>query len=129
MIPNATDRVTEEIIVRGVIDTLRAHEYSLTRDERYEVRELLNPYVDPEVITDIHMAVGLFHGPDELDPGPDLNATADSLFAHLCATNLITIGEALQLVLRSRTGDNAGRPRLHEIEPSYRFSRCPRLVA
>ena len=37
MIPNATDRVTEEIIVRGVIETLRAHEYSLTRDERYEV--------------------------------------------------------------------------------------------
>ena len=79
--------------------------------------------MDPEVITGMHMAVGLPHT-DELDPGPDLNATADSLFAHLCATNLITIGEALQLVLRSRTGDNAGRPRLHEVEPSS-FSRCP----
>ena len=129
MIPNATDRLTEEIIVRGVIDTLRAHRYALTQDERHEVRDLLTPYVNPEVITDIHVAVGLFHGPDEVDPGPDLNATADSLFAHLCATNLMTVGEALQLVLRSRPDDNDGRRRLQEIEPGYRFSRCPRLVA
>ena len=49
--------------------------------------------------------------------------------ACLCAPNLMTVGEALQLVLRSRPDDNDCRPRLQEVEPSYRFSRCPRLVA
>ena len=99
-------RLTEEVIVRGMIDTLRAHRYDLTRDERCEVRDLLNPYVDPDVVTNLHVAFGYLNDPDEIGPGPDLNAAADHLFAYLCATNLITIGEALQVVMSGRVDNN-----------------------
>ncbi len=107
MTPSAVAvRLTEEVIVRGLIDTLRAHRYELTRDERREVRDLLNFYVNPDVVTNLHVAFGYLNDPDELGPGPDLNAAADYLFAYLCATNLITIGEALQVVMSGRVDNN-----------------------
>lgn len=105
MLGNATDRLTEEVIVRGLIDTLRAHRHVLTGDERREVRALLSPYVKPDVVTDLVVALGYFDppdDPDQLDPSPDLSVAADHLFAYLCAANLMTIGEALEVVTRGR---------------------------
>lgn len=128
---NATNRLTEEIVIRGIIDALRAHRYDMTPDERREIRDLLDPYVSPDVFTDIRVAVGYFDvhdDHDEIDPDPDLNAAADYLFAHLCATNLMAVGEALQLVIRGRVVESNYRRDLEEVDPIYRFSRCPRLV-
>ena len=90
--------------MRGMIDTLRAHRYDLTWDERREVRDLLNRYVNPDVVTNLHVAFGDLNDPDKVGSDPDLNAAADHLFAYLCATNLITIGEALQVVMSGRVG-------------------------
>jgi hypothetical protein len=131
MIVNATERLTEEIIVRGLIDTLRAHRYVLTWDQRREARDLLSPYVESDVVTEMVVAVGYFDHPDDSDepgPGSDLSVAADYLFAHLCAADLMTIREALEVVGRGR-GDGGVRRGLDEdADPVEPFSPCPRLV-
>jgi hypothetical protein len=108
-------RIREEVVIRGVIDTIWAHGYQLSADETAELRKLLEPYWAEDVIDDVHLAAGfLAHPADEADLDHAANHLREYLLAHLA-----TIEEKLELEeaqrdayddLRRALGEDSGDP-------------------
>jgi hypothetical protein len=86
-------RVTEEVVVRGAIDALRAHRYILSPDEAEHLVVLLTPYGDPEgIVDDINEALAYLKDSDE----PNFEQAAYYLSQHLFA-NLMSSEEVVEL--------------------------------
>lgn len=82
-----TGRLAEEALFRGIIATLEARRFELTREQRTELVELLTPYTENDL--DLEQAVWTLRGDGRLE------AVAGRALAHLSQSNLLTVEEAL----------------------------------
>jgi hypothetical protein len=108
------ERLREEVIVRGIIETIWAHRYQLSAEETAELRTLLQPYWEQDILDDVHVAVRLFAGPAA---DSDLDEAAERLREHLLA-NLTTSEESLELEEAARNAYGELRRVLSDIAES-----------
>ena len=98
-------RLTEEVVVRGVIGTLNAHRFDLPPEVLTELGELLKPFVDEDNIETLTLdhAIGCLCG-DEPEPA----LAAHLLAVYLFHNDMVSPEDALAF-------ENEWRDRLNEL--------------